>query len=179
MSSFQDQLLKAGVVDAKKVRKAKQDQHKTQKLQKQKKVVAADESPSAAAKAHAEKVAHDRKLNEERQAAAKAKAIQAQIKQLIELNKQPKSDADDAVGYNFSHGKKIKKVHVSPQTRDQLVSGMLAIVQLGEGYELVPMAIADKIEQRDQTAVVHRQETNSDADDDFYADYEIPDDLMW
>ena len=179
MSSFQDQLLKAGVVDAKKVRKAKQDQHKAQKRHKQKESVVTNESKVAAAKAQAEKVAHDRKLNEERQAAAKAKAIQAQIKQLIDLNKLPKSDAEDAVGYNFSHGKKIKKVHVSPQIRDQLVSGMLAIVQLGEGYELVPMAIADKIEQRDRAAVVHRQETNSDADDDFYADHEIPDDLMW
>ncbi|MDA9909924.1 DUF2058 domain-containing protein [Gammaproteobacteria bacterium] len=43
--------------------------------------------------------------------------------------------------------------------------------------------MSDKIAQRDAAAVVFQAEDSSDNessdDDDFYADYKIPDDLVW
>ena len=64
----------------------------------------------------------------------------------------------------------------------QLIKGVIALVKLRDGYELVPAAIADKIAQRDDSAVlVHNTKVSNDAveEDDPYAAYQIPDDLMW
>ena len=58
---------------------------------------------------------------------------------------------------------------------------MIAISKLGEEYELVPANIAEKIAQRDASVIlVHNQPGADQVDeDDPYADYPIPDDLMW
>ncbi len=95
------------------------------------------------------------------------------------MNRQPKSDGDDAVGYNFTDGKSIKKIYVSSLAQQQLVKGRLAIVKLGNEYELVPAIVADKIKQRDETVVLSQQEASTDVEDDLYSDHQIPDDLMW
>lgn len=180
MSSLQDQLLKAGLVDKKKANKASKDKRKSQKLQNKSKQVVVDEAKAAAAKARVEKNERDKQLNEERKAAAEVKAIAAQIKQLIEMNRQPKGEGDDAVGYNFTDGKQIKKIYVSTVVQKQLANGRLAIAKLGGEYEIVPSVVADKIKQRDEAIVLSQQAVNTAVEeDDPYADYQIPDDLMW
>jgi len=52
-------------------------------------------------------------------------------------------------GYNFTDGSTVKTLYVTPELRDQLIKGRLAIARLGEGYELIPAVVADKIAQRD------------------------------
>ncbi len=180
MSLMKDQLLKAGLIDAKKARKAAQEKRKAQKRQKNTREVVVDEAKIAADKVRQEKLERDRKLNHERKMAAEAKAVAAQIKQLIQMNRQQKGDGDDVVAYNFTESTKVKKVNVSPEIREHLVSGRLAIVKLGAGYELVPAPVADKIAQRDETVVVSRQDSCAAPEDDgLYQDHQIPDDLMW
>jgi uncharacterized protein YaiL (DUF2058 family) len=65
--------------------------------------------------------------------------------------------------------------------QQQIVRGQLAIVALGQHYELVPRVVAEKIAQRDAAAVVllNNQSKATEEDDDPYKDYVIPDDLMW
>ena len=76
--------------------------------------------------------------------------------------------------------KQIKKIYVSASVQTDLVRGRLAIVKLGEEYELVPAPVADKISQRDEGYVLSQQAATQEVDeDDPYADYQIPDDLMW
>ena len=62
-----------------------------------------------------------------------------------------------------------------------LSSGRLAIAKLDERYELVPMAVAEKIKQRDEQCIILREHNEKQEVDenDPYADYQIPDDLMW
>jgi len=57
----------------------------------------------------------------------------------------------------------------------------VAIAKLNDSYELLPAAAAEKIMQRDQDVIVvlNKNEQNEVAEDDPYADYQIPDDLMW
>jgi uncharacterized protein YaiL (DUF2058 family) len=52
---------------------------------------------------------------------------------------------------------------------------------LGGEYELLPAAAAEKIMQRDASVIVllNRDERATVDEDDPYADYQIPDDLMW
>lgn len=180
MSSLQDQLLKAGLVDEKKAKKVKNDKRKATKQQHKSKAVVVDETKAAAAQARAEKAERDRRLNEDRKAEAERKAIAAQIKQLIEMNRQPKgAGGSGEVAYNFTDGKQIKKIYVSEEVQGLLTRGRLAIVKLGKGYELVPAPVAEKISQRDESYVIAQAVAQEVDEDDPYADYQIPDDLMW
>ena len=43
----------------------------------------------------------------------------------------------------------------------------------------MPTTVAEKIRQRDEAAVVLLNDRNVQDEDDPYADYPIPDDLMW
>lgn len=180
MASLQDQLMKAGLVDAKKAKQVNKDKRKQQKVQKKSKTETENEAQVAAAKARAEKQARDRQLNQQRQAEAESKAVVAQIKQLIQTNKIAKGSGDNLLGYNFADGKHIKKIYVDNKIQGQLERGQLAIVSFGDDYELVPSMVADKISERDAQWVISRQETKAEHDEeDPYADYQIPDDLMW
>ncbi|MBB3047022.1 hypothetical protein FHR99_001258 [Litorivivens lipolytica] len=177
MASLQEQLLKAGVVDEKKAKQLKKEKRKAAKQPKGH--VQVDESKAAAAKARAEKAERDRELNRQRQAEAEKKAIQAQINQLITTNAINRQNGEQA--YQFVDGKKIKKLYVTNELQAQLTRGQIAIVKLGEAYELVPSAVAEKIRQRDEARVLvlHDKTTEAVDEDDPYADYQIPDDLMW
>lgn len=178
MSSLQDQLLKAGLIDAKKAKQTKKEKAKQAKGQRKSAQPHIDETKEAAKRALAEKAERDRQLNAERDALAQQKAIQAQIKQLISLNKLPK---DGDIAYNFKDGTTIKKVHVSQKLVDQLSRGQLAIAKLDNGYEVVPAVVAEKIAMRDASFVVAQvvKTAEVEAENDPYADYAIPDDLMW
>ena len=75
----------------------------------------------------------------------------------------------------------IKKILVNEQMVDQLSRGRLAIVALGDHYEIVPDRVARKIMERDESAIIsmHDRKQDDAGEDDPYAGYEIPDDLMW
>lgn len=179
--SLQDQLLKAGLADEKKARKVAKEKRKEANLAKHKGENLFDENKEAARQALAEKAQRDRELNRAKDSKAQRKAINAQIKQLIEANKLEKGRGE--VVFNFTDGKKVKSVYVTSLEQKQLSAGVLAIVKQGDKYEVIPRSIADKIAERDQDRVVSCEE-NADVvlteeEQDWYKDHEIPDDLMW
>jgi uncharacterized protein YaiL (DUF2058 family) len=178
MASLQDQLLKAGVVDANKAKKISKEKRKQAKRQ-PKGHEQPDETRELARRAQAEKTERDRELNKQQQALSEKKAIQAQIIQLIKMNRIERSGGE--MPYQFTDGRKIKKIHVTTQLQSELSRGRVAIAKLGDSYELVPAAAARKIMQRDAQLIVllNTNEPLAVDEDDPYAEYEIPDDLMW
>lgn len=180
MASLQDQLLKAGMVDAKKAKKVQKEKSKQSKLARKGQAELVDEAKEAARKAQQEKAEKDREINRQNQLKAEQKAITAQIKQLVETHRLSREGGE--VGYQFVDGKSIKKIYVTAAQQRQLELGQAAIVTLNGDYEIVPTAIAEKIRQRDEATVValnSRTDSADSNDDDPYADYVIPDDLMW
>lgn len=181
MASLQDQLLKAGLIDAKKAKQANKEKRKETNVARRSSEEVVDEVRQSAEQARLEKIERDRELNRQRDLELQQKAIAAQIKQLIENHRQSKGAGNGDVEYNFTDGKLIKKMRVSPLVLEQIARGLLAVVKLGEGYELVPRIVADKIAQRDDKFVVvaNTKQDNKVDEDDPYKDYVIPDDLMW
>jgi len=179
-NSLFDQLKKSGLVDEKKAKKTKHSQYKNKK-QKSKKGTPAqvDEATLLVQKVQTKKVERDRQLNRAKKVEQEHKAIAAQIKQLIETNRIEDRDGD--VVYNFTDTKVVKRIYISEQAHKHLMSGRLAIAKLGEGYELVPTPVADKIKQRDERCIIIcEQSTETElTEDNPYASYSIPDDLMW
>lgn len=178
MSSLQDQLMKAGLADKKKARRAKQQ--KREDVNKAKRGEIDLEDPAERARRQREEKAQaDREREAQRKAEREKKEIAAQIKQMTEQSRIDRSKGD--VAYQFVQDKKIKKAWVTAKQQQQLERGQIAIVALGDSYELVPTVVAEKIRQRDERAVLLLNERGSqDVDeDDPYKDFPIPDDLMW
>lgn len=182
MASLQDQLLKAGLADKSKAKQARADKRKKQKLKNKGTAVGEDESKLAAQQAAEAKKQRDRELNQQRQAELEKKAVVAQIRQLITVNQQPKGNGDTVL--NFTDNNVVKRMYVSDAVHKLVVDARLAVVRLDDDYALIPTPVADKIAERDANVVIYRadlREENKEKseEDDWYADYEIPDDLTW
>ena len=176
--SLQEQLLKSGLVSSAQAKSAKSDKRKQTEQQRKNNVTVVDEAKELAQKAQTEKAERDRELNQLIKQQEEQKQLIAQVKQLIELNKQPK---DDGLAYHFNDKNKVKTLYVSETMRGQIISGKLAVVKLGESYEVVSSEVAKKISLRDAASVIvdNGQITSLDNKDDPYAGFQIPDDLMW
>jgi uncharacterized protein YaiL (DUF2058 family) len=188
MSSLQEQLLKAGLVDENKLKQATREKHKTGRQQRKNKGKSSrNKAPAAQTEAQIrqqKRIERDRELNEKRGRALEQKAIAAQVKQLIENNKIDRSKGE--IPYSFVYRSKVKKMYIGETEKNLLAAGKLAIVTLvinheGRRFELVPTDVAQKIAERDAEAVIELGAGDDSAgdEDDPYADYKIPDDLTW
>jgi uncharacterized protein YaiL (DUF2058 family) len=159
------------LVNKKQATKAKKSSKKSRNLRKE--IQAATEEKKA------EQLAKDKVANEKIKLEAQKKAIVAQVKQLISMNALALTD--DSVEYKFTDDNKVKTLRISELQQTQLVKGILAIAKYEEGYKLIPSVVADKIAERDESAIVLSNEnTSTEVDeDDPYADFQVPDDLMW
>ncbi|MBA8227797.1 DUF2058 domain-containing protein [Escherichia fergusonii] len=175
--TLQEQLLKAGLVTSKKAAKVQRTTKKSR--------VQAREAREAVEENKKAQLERDKQLSEQQKQAALVKEYKAQIKQLIEMNRITVSRGD--IGFNFTDNNLIKKIEVDKTTQTQLINGRLAIARLiidsnGESeYAIIPASVADKIAQRDATFIVLNSALSQEEqdEDDPYADFKIPDDLMW
>jgi uncharacterized protein YaiL (DUF2058 family) len=193
-TSLRDQLLAAGLVTEKQARQAAQEEQKRQFRDRPKKpplpppgkpgvAIAPPKQSPVVQQAQAAKVARDQELNRRREDKAQRRARIAQIEQLIEQNRVPRLETDDH--YSFIDGKKIRRMSVDTQRREQLTAGELVIVRYKGHYAVVPKAIGERIRERDENMFVpHLQAkaqapTAEPAADDPYKDFVVPDDLTW
>ena len=198
--SLRDQLVKAGLASSSQAKKAErqlraEEQAKRQGGKQQRKKKGA-ESPPATSKVSeskrraqqqmAARAERDRAAAAERNKKAAAKALRAEIKQIILQNDQrakaTKAVIDDYVAYSFVHGKKIKRIYVPPAQRDQLINGTLVVVNNDGLYHFVDKKVAEQIAQRDPRRIIVAnadKPTELSEEDEYYAKFKVPDDLDW
>ncbi|RDI97398.1 DUF2058 domain-containing protein [Dyella solisilvae] len=175
---LQEQLLKAGLAKKGKVDQIAREQAK----QRQGKAPASAPAEKVdTQRLQAERAERDRALAAERNAQAQARELAAQIRQIVEANKVKR---EGEISYRFTDGDKIHSVLVNEALKAQLAKGSLVVVRSGDGYELLPRAAAEKVRERDASAIVldHGQPGEhqlQSEDDEFYAQFKVPDDLIW
>ncbi|WP_174847236.1 DUF2058 domain-containing protein [Yersinia artesiana] len=175
--TLQEQMLKAGLVSSKKMAKVQRTAKKSR--------VQAREAREAVEENKKAQLERDKQLSEQQKQAVLSKEHKAQVKQLIEMNKINIAKGD--IGFNFTDNNLIKKIVVDKMTQAQLISGRLAIARVvtdnsGESeYAIIPASVADKIAQRDANSIVLNSALSQEEQDeeDPYADFKVPDDLMW
>lgn len=175
--TLQEQMLKAGLVTSKKMAKVQRTAKKSR--------VQAREAREAVEENKKAQLERDKQLSEQQKQATLSKEYKAQVKQLIEMNRITIARGD--INFNFTDNNVIKKLVVDKPTQTQLINGRLAIARLatnaaGESeYAIIPAIVADKIAQRDASSIVLHSALSQDVqdEDDPYADFKIPDDLMW
>ncbi|AYV24182.1 MULTISPECIES: DUF2058 domain-containing protein [Vibrio] len=168
--SLQEQMLKAGLVNEKKLKKAKKGSKKSR--------VQAREAKAAVEENKAAQKERDQALNKQRDEEKLSKEIKAQVKQLITLNAIEQRDGD--IKYNFTDGTLVKSIYVTQEVRDQLSKGILSIARQEDTYTVIPSVVAKKIMERDSETIIENESKEEVLEeDDPYAQYVVPDDLMW
>jgi uncharacterized protein len=178
---LQEQLLKAGLVKKSKVAEVAREQNKARHA---KTPPTPSEIQLEAERARAEKVERDRALAAEQKAQARMAELRAQARQIIEDRKVPRAGDSE---YRFSVDGSFRTLLVNTDLRQKLSSGVLVIARLDERFELLPRAAADKVRERDATMIVldHGQGAGAEPavttseDDAYYAQFKVPDDLIW
>lgn len=174
-NALQAQLLKAGLVDSKKAKQlGKQAQHAKRTGD------ASDiEVKKALAEAQAQKLEKDQKLNQEKQRILEEKTLKANIIQMIKQHQI--TGTDGYTTYQFIDQSKVKKIYISQSLYDQIVAGHVVIARLEQSYALLPRPLADRIDAKMTGFMVVSNTKSEDevAEEDPYAAYVIPDDLMW
>jgi len=175
--SLREQLLQAGLVGSKQVKKAEQEKRQQVKKNPQ----AQSEQQQAAQKAQAEKAARDKELNRKREQERERQAKLAQIRQIVEQNRLPRIESDDY--FNFVHRNKIHRIAVDAALRERITKGEVLLVRYGKFYAPVIPDIAEKVRERDADSVVDLNAqviaTPQPDEDDPYKDFAVPDDLIW
>ena len=182
MASLQDQLLKAGLTTKQKARQANSDKRKKNKQKRSGAQVEAslqEQVKQDLVKQKEQKLAKDAALNAEKQEQLAAKELHQRILQI--LTHHQVKDIEGEVEYNYTFGAKVKKLLVNELTQKALINGRLSICGLDDVTYVVTKETADKVFTLDESVVLLSNDKVEESvdEDDPYAAYQIPDDLMW
>lgn len=181
LNPLQEQLLKAGLAKKSKVAQVAREQDKARHG---KGTTNPDDIRREAERVREEKIARDRALAAEQKARAQAAELKAQARQIIKDKKLPPEGESE---YRFTADGAIRTVLVSDELRRKLSAGHLVIARLDDRYVLLPRAAGEKVRERDPSLVVldHGKpdadagDAASSEDDAYYAQFKVPDDLIW
>jgi len=181
--SLQDQLLGAGLIKDQKAKNIKSNKRKAEKQSRKTNTELENEAAKLGEEAREAQRLKSQALNEERRKEKELKEITAQIRQIIEINSIFKGKGDNLVAYNFTDFNKVKAIYVTNKNHDLISRGRVAIARLKDVYHLIPAEAAVKILERDEGSIALLNDPMKNADDtvedDPYAEFQIPDDLMW
>lgn len=183
MASLQDQLLKAGLTTKQKARQANTD---TRKKNKQKRsgvehdLTLQQKVKQDLANANAEKAKKDAELNAAKNKKLAEKETNLRILQILQHHQLTHINGETE--YNFTFNNKVKKLFVDTVTHKALINGRLALCGLHDKTYIVTTETAEKLACLDAAVVIvqnDKVESDTIDADDPYAEFQIPDDLMW
>ena len=181
-NSLQDQLLKAGLVNTQKLKQVKTEKRKENR-QSQGHPQAQSESRQRLQEEVAEKARRDRELNLKRQEEIRRREEENSIRQLIHAHRLARAGGE--IAFNFQDGGRLRRLYLAPEQQRSLVAGHLALVRQDAEIELVPREIAEDLLKRNASLVLvmnqplPKTKPVAAEEDDPYAAYQVPDDLIW
>lgn len=177
-NSMADQLLKAGLTNKHKAAKARKAVNHQQKLKDKGKLSETD-AERQAREAKEAAAARDKELNAAQAAERAAREQAAQGRNIVAHAQQKLAEGEQS--FHYTLGSTVKTLLLSQDQHRHLSRGLLAIADLDGKAALIPAAAAEKLQQRCPELLLawHQGEDDTPDEDDPYADYQIPDDLMW
>ncbi|PLX82408.1 MAG: DUF2058 domain-containing protein [Desulfuromonas sp.] len=167
--SIQEQLLKAGLVDQKQVKKANHEK-RVQNKKKKKGEASSDDSAGVRLKQQREAQAKkDQQLNAERNRRAQREADQAAAQQLIETNRLPVEEGPVAYHY-VGDGGTIKRISVTRDVADKLAEGLMGLAVYKRDVVMIPAETVLKVLERDKDSIVTYNDP-AQAEDDYPTDW--------
>ena len=180
MTSLQDQLMKAGLINKQKAKQAQTEKRRKAKQKKKKGTVEISAVQAAVNEQKEQQKQQDIEKNKQTQAELDTRSAHGKLIQMIaqhcEKNYQGELD------YHFTYDNKVKRIAINDKTQQKLSKGLLAICVLNEAFYLINKEAAAKLTEIDDSVLVALHEKTDIADikeDDPYAEFAIPDDLIW
>ena len=183
MASLQDQLLKAGLTTKQKAKQANTEKRKAKKQKNSGVKLEAslqEKIQQDLIKSKADKAAKDSELNALKKSALAEKEKVNRIQQILQHHFIKGTDGE--LVYNYTFGNKVKKLFVNSKTQKALINGRLALCGLNDDTFIVTAETAEKVATIDENVILLQNdkiEDNTTIEDDPYAEFQIPDDLMW
>ncbi len=183
MASLQEQLLKAGLTTKQKARQANTDKRKKNKQKRSGvnvEISLQEQVKQELAQAQQEKQAKDAALNAQKQQQLAEKEQQLRIQQILQHHQI--KDTNGESEYNYTFDNKVKKLYINEMTRKALANGRLALCGQNDTTYIVTKETAEKLAELDSKVILLQNDKVADQqmdEDDPYAAYQIPDDLMW
>lgn len=184
-NALQEQLLKAGLATEDQLARPKPNRRKKSQQRQRKKPASGgsrdnrrprDDSDLARAWAARQKAERE-EAERRKRLKAQRKANRARIRQLTLDNCLNADDAD--IPFQFMVGSNIKNIYVTAEQREQLLAGALRITFQDGRRCLIPAAIALQIHELDPEKLIIDPSAVEESADDEYADFKVPDDLIW
>jgi len=181
MASLQEQLMNSGLINKQKAKQAQTEKRRKAKQKKKKgTVIASDVQVAIQEKTELQK----QKDLAKNQAAQEGLAQRAAHGKLIQMIAQHcEKDYQGELDYHFTYDSKVKRIAVTAEIQQGLIKGRLAICVLNEAFYLINKEAAEKLRAIDESVLValhdQNEEPPQDEQDDPYAEFAVPDDLMW
>lgn len=179
MASLQEQLLKAGLANkqsAKQIRSEKRKKNKAVRKGQTQADTGLQQQLTTQKQQQADK---DLVLNQTIKAELDKKSALGKVKQMIEQLQI--KDFGGELAFNYVQKAKVKTLYVDEINQNALIKGRIGICQFDDNVYLLPAQAIDKIQAVDSQYVLllnDNQPAEADEEDP-YADFQIPDDLMW
>jgi len=179
MASLQEQLLKAGLANKQSANQIRSEKRKKNKAVRKNQAAQDTTLQDEINKKKSEQAEIDAQKNQAIKQALDEKSEQGKVKQMV--TQLHIKDYEGDVEYNYVLEGKVKRLLLDDVTHNAVVKGRVSICCVDDVIYLLPTQAAEKIAAVDEQYLVlqnDNQPTEIDEDDP-YADFQIPDDLMW
>jgi len=181
MASLQEQLMNSGLVNKQKAKQAQTEKRRQAKQKKKKGTVVVSDLQKAVQEKTELQRQKDLADNQETQQQLAIRAAHGKLIQMIAQHCE--KDYQGELDYHFTYENKVKRIAVTPSIQQGLIKGAFAICVLNDEFYLINKEAAEKLRAIDESVLValHDQTEHSieNDEDDPYAEFAIPDDLMW
>jgi len=180
MASLQDQLMKSGLINKQKAKQAQTEKRRKAKQKKKKGSVEISEAQLAINAQKEQQKQEDLAKNQAVQAALDERAAHGKLIQMIAQHCEKGYQGE--IDYHFTYDNKVKRIAINDSTQQSLINGRLAICVLNEEFYLINKEATEKLAEIDASVLValHEKVDITEVDeDDPYAEFAIPDDLIW
>jgi len=180
MASLQEQLMKSGLINKQKAKQAQTEKRRKAKQKKKKGSVEVSEAQRAIDAQKEQQKQQDLEKNRLIQAELAERAAHGKLIQMIAQHCEKNYQGE--IDYHFTFDNKVKRIAINDTTQKSLINGQLAICVLNEEFYLINKEATEKLAEIDASVLValHEKVDASDIDeDDPYAEFAIPDDLIW
>ena len=180
MASLQDQLMKSGLINKQKAKQAQTEKRRKAKQKKKKGSVEITEAQREIDLQKELQKQQDLEKNQAIQAALDERAAHGKLIQMIAQHCE--KDYQGEIDYHFTYDNKVKRIAINDSTQQRLVNGSLAICVLNEEFYLINKEATEKLAEIDSSVLValhEKVDVDSIDEDDPYAEFAIPDDLIW
>ena len=179
MASLQEQLLKSGLANKQTANQIRSEKRKKNKAVRKRQVNEDTTLQDELSAKKEQQVQIDIQKNQVIKQALDEKSEQGKVKQMV-MQLQI-TDFAGELEYNYVLEGKVKRLLLNDINHNALVKGRISVCYVDGVVYILPTQAAEKIALVDEKYLV-LQNDNQPAEvdeDDPYADFQIPDDLMW